>query len=294
VRFQSQELGGFPMHRILIASIAAAGLNIGFGPTASAADIAPSTTLVPTYNWTGFYFGGNAGWAAEHASGTSNFIDTNFAPGTVGYSNIQSNSLTNSEFTGGVQFGYNWQVARNWVLGAEGDWQWVGTKYDICRQTDTFSTACFDNVFGFESISSQMDWLATARARAGVTLDRFMFYGTGGAAFGSIETTVSLNCSSGCGFSGVPISSSSTFTDTKVGWVAGLGVEGMLTSNWSIKAEWLHTDLGKVTDTLTTVGDTFGFPPATTQSAVFSRDERFDVFRIGVNYRFSGPVIVRD
>jgi outer membrane immunogenic protein len=63
----------------------------------------------------------------------------------------------------------------------------------------------------------------------------------------------------------------------------------MLDAHWSVKAEWLHVDLGNLSETLTTgVGGGAGF-----QSVVWSRDERFDIFRAGVNYRFGGPVVAK-
>jgi outer membrane immunogenic protein len=283
------------MHRFVVislASFAAAGLNVS---AASAADMrAPAPIynkapiLAPAYNWNGFYFGGNAGAAREHATGTSDFVDTFFAPGNSEFSNPQSNGPSNTSFIGGVQAGYNWQVSPHVVLGAEGDWDWLNTKYSFCRQTDVQSTACSDvlpNIFGSESIASETKWLATARARAGVTWDRFMFYGTGGAAWGRLDTTESLSCLvDGCGgTSTLKLAASSTLSQTKAGWVAGLGVEGMLSPNWSVKAEWLHVDLGNLSQTFTTVGNVPG-----SQSVVWSRDERFDMVRVGVNYHLHG------
>jgi outer membrane immunogenic protein len=276
------------MRRTIVASLTAAGLCVGFSAAASAADLgspapAPVYTkapiVEPAYNWTGLYLGGNAGRARESASGISDFIDTGVPPSV----NPQSNSFSSVGFVGGGQIGYNWQVAPNWVLGAEGDWDWLRTNYKLCRQTD--DEVCFDAGRGFESISSQTKWLATARARAGVTVDKFMFYGTGGAAWGSIQSTESLNCLvGGCGTSSGKLASSSSITQTKAGWAAGLGVEGMLARNWSIKAEWLHVDLGHLSNTLTTVGNA----NSGTQSAVWSRDERFDMLRVGVNYHLGG------
>jgi outer membrane immunogenic protein len=287
----SSSRSGCRLRRLIVASLTAAGLNFGFGAAAPAADLprpAPApiylkAPVAPTYNWTGFYIGGNAGWVREVASGTSDFVDTGVLIGASEV-NPQSNSPSNSGFIGGGQLGYNWQVARQFVLGAEGDWDWLNTRYSFCRQTNVVSIACVDkpgNPFGFESIGSQTNWLATARARAGVTWDRYMAYGTGGAAWGSFKTTESLSClNAGCGSSSIQLAASSSITQTQTGWVAGLGVEGMLSPNWTVKAEWLHYDFGNLSDTFTTVG-TRG-----TQSVVWSRDERFDAFRVGVNYLF--------
>jgi outer membrane immunogenic protein len=285
------------MHISKMIGAAGVATILGIG-AASAADLpmkAPPPVVAPVWNWTGFYIGGNAGWAGEKASGTSDFIDTVFAPGNTEFSNPQSNSPSGSSFTGGVQAGYNWQVAPRFVLGVEGDWDWLNTKYNFCRQADRLSTACLDappNIFGFETIASQTNWLATARARAGVTWDRFMFYGTGGVAFGSIRTTESLSClTDGCGgASTLKLALSSSTTQTRTGWVAGLGVEGMLNSQWSIKGEWLHYDLGSLSNTFTTVGNV----GVGTQSVVWSRNERYDTVRVGLNYRFvSGPVVAK-
>jgi opacity protein-like surface antigen len=72
-------------------------------------------------------------------------------------------------------------------------------------------------------------WLATARSRAGYAFDRFLVYGTGGAAFGNIQANFSLD----------PVSSA-----TEAGWTAGAGVEVAVAPHWSAKAEYLFVDLG--------------------------------------------------
>src|SRR5271156_1011715 len=60
----------------------------------------------PTNNWTGFFFGGNAGLATGSTTGTSDFIDTSVIPPLA--SNPQAGGPSNSGFIGGAQFGYNW------------------------------------------------------------------------------------------------------------------------------------------------------------------------------------------
>jgi len=287
----------------------AAGLSLGLSTAAFATDLpapAPIYSKAPVYtkapppaeiwNWSGFYLGGNVGGATENTSGTSNFVDTG-ATNPLRVNTPQSNPFSSPGFIGGVQAGYNWQVSPHFVLGAEGDWDWLHTRYGFCRPTSDLTLPCIDggsggdgtfaNNVGIENIAGQANWLATARARAGVTWDRFMFYGTGGAAWGSIETTESLSClADGCGSSTLKLAASSSTTQLKTGWVAGLGVEGMLTSHWSLKAEWLHYDLGSLNNTLATTGTTVVTP--STQSAVWLHTERFEVIRVGVNYHFGG------
>jgi outer membrane immunogenic protein len=275
------------------AALAFATLASG---AAFAADMplkAPAAPMAaPAFNWNGIYIGGNGGWANQRTSGTSDFTDTLFAPASTSASNPQQNSSTTAGAIGGGQIGVNWQVAPTWVLGAEGDFDWLNTGHTFCRQTDIFSaTNCTDNAFGVETVSSQAKWLATARGRVGVIVDGFLFYATGGAAWGSIQSTESLSCLvDGCGGSAVRLAASSTSTQTKSGWVAGVGSEAQLVGNWTVKVEYLHVDLGTVNSALTTIGS-----GGSLQSAVWSHAERFDMLRFGLNYHFNwgGPVVAK-
>jgi outer membrane immunogenic protein len=140
-----------------------------------------------------------------------------------------------------------------------------------------------DNGRGFLTISSQTNWLATARARAGVTVDRFMLYGTAGAAFASVDTNFTASCAvAGCGNSAAANTSTASFTNTKGGWAAGLGVEGVIMPSWTLRAEWLHVDLGTLSNTFTA--------PAAIGSFGISNSRRLqdDIFRVGLNYKVGG------
>src|SRR5712691_10578113 len=76
---------------------------------AFAADIgrqAPPPMLMPLYNWTGFYVGGNLGGAWASGTLTDSFSGASFTG-------------NHSGFIGGGQIGYNWQVAPQFVVGVE-------------------------------------------------------------------------------------------------------------------------------------------------------------------------------
>jgi outer membrane immunogenic protein len=281
------------LRRLILASLTLAGLSNGLSETTLAADLgtrapAPIYTKAPAappFSWTGFYLGGNVGAATAHASGTSDFVDTLVA-GSPFASNPQTNSLSSTNALAGGQIGFNWQLDPRWVVGIEGDWDWTRARYSVCRQNDINSTACVDTGNGFETFSARTDWLATARARLGFTVANVLLYGTGGAAWGRVETELMQSClHKGCGIaSQTQLSAASTADHTKAGWVAGLGAEAAIDSHWSVRAEWQHIDLGTITDSLSTttaVGVTTG-----TQTTVWSRSERFDEFRVGANYRF--------
>ncbi len=265
------------MKRLSISAIVLVALAV----PALAADLpvkAPAPPP-PAYSWTGFYIGGNVGAVAGVPRGTSDFRDSADVPPFN--TNPEHFSSANWSVLGGFQAGYNWQVDPLWVVGVEADWDWARPRYSFCRQTDITSAACIDSGDGFESIASRTDWIGTARVRAGVTLDGILLYGTGGAAWGRVVTTLSQTCPGGCGAnSTLAVAASSTSTTDKVGWVAGAGVEYALNANWSAKAEWLYVDLGTINSSLATAGS------VGVQTTTWSRSERYDELRLGLNYKF--------
>lgn len=260
--------------------------------SAFAADIpvrpyAKSPIAAPVYGWSGFYIGGNVGGVSQDASGSSNFFQQG-----ANANNIQGRSLSQSSVIGGFHGGYNWQFAPSFVLGIEADAQWMNTNSGFCRQTDVLSLACADNGRGFMTITNDTNWLSTVRGRLGWTFDRLMIYGTGGVAFGEVETSISLNCSvNGCGNQPGPFATSGAFSSVNTGWVAGGGIEWMFASNWSLRAEYLHVDLG-------TVAATLNLPAANCSAGgpcggTFARAMLYDIGRVGLSYKFGGPVVAR-
>lgn len=94
------------------------------------------------------------------------------------------------------------------------------------------------------------DYLGTVRARIGYAFGPVLPYATGGYAY--------RNISLGNGFD-----------RSQHGWVVGGGLEYALTTDVSVKAEYLYADFGRT-------------------PLVFGKkdDGRVDVVRLGVNYRF--------
>src|SRR5262249_47860964 len=143
-------------------------------------------------------------------------------------------------FLGGLQWGYNWQVG-GLLIGLEGDWNWSRGKdtvtYISPQQLATLSPQA--NVgFGFvggQSWTSEekIDWVTTGRARLGWARDCYLWYITGGVAWGKIENNYVLAANPGfsapgltSGVIGIPGGgAAASFSRTKAGWVAGGGVE---------------------------------------------------------------------
>ena len=93
--------------------------------------------------------------------------------------------------------------------------------------------------WGQPAAERDIRWLATLRGRLGYAADRWLFYVTGGGAWGETDYTAGPN------FGGLwaPIS----FSHTSSGWTLGGGVEYGFTNNWTGRIEYLYYDLGGVT-----------------------------------------------
>ncbi len=278
------------MKKIILATVLA-----GIGSTAAlAADLGARTyTKAPAvvdqvYNWTGFYVGGDIGAASQAHNFTSNFSQSDSDPASA--NNVQNNSFSGTSLIGGIHAGYNWQFAPHWVVGLEGDWQWVRSNHSFCRPTDIESIACLDGGArgrGFGAVSGELSSIATARARLGWTVDRVMFYGTGGAAFAKLKSSLALSClDAGCGNDGNELAASVSSSSHATGWVAGAGIEWMVGQDWILRAEYQHIDLGNVSAAPLS-------PACGGCTLSSSQNLRLDIVRTGLSYKFGGPVLAK-
>jgi outer membrane immunogenic protein len=229
-----------------------AAVLVAFAGQAMAADIpartyskAPAYTApAVVYNWTGFYIGGHVGGA--------------FA----GDNSLQS---SDARFLGGVQAGFDYQFAPNWVLGAEAQYSWLnnGTNNGVTFPAGTVVTGNVANQIG------------SVTGRLGYTWGPGLLYAKGGYAWrdgNNIGVTVG----------GAP--AAFTATNSKDGYTVGAGLEYMFAPNWSAKAEYQYYNFGNTTITA---------GPAPVVGARF-RDDEHSV-KVGVNYRFGwgGPAASR-
>jgi len=310
-----------------------AALLLAAPATAMAADLpvkAPMIVPVAVYNWTGFYAGGNGGYSWGRASTTQTDSSTSTSvtecfrdsttgaltgtlsaivcgggvggtqfPVTTGPTTATSGTSSRANvngFVGGLQGGYNYQFARQWVLGFEADIQYSGERGS---QSDCSVAGCpAGSALGASSTS--LKWFGTARGRLGwLPMDRIMLYATGGLVYGRLQTDYIS------GINGTTLLGTSTST-WRAGWTAGGGIEGAISDRWTLKVEYLYADYGSYganlgTGAAVTVVGPFvtGTAPAgtrtTTTTAVSSSvNTRFtdNIFRVGLNYRFAPDVVV--
>jgi len=225
---------------------------IAFAAPAFAADI-PARTYTKAapvytapqvvYNWTGFYIGGHLGGA---------FAGNNSLEGSGG------------RFLGGVQGGFDYQFAGNWVVGAEAQYSWLANNN---------SGVLFP---GNTLVTSNNNQLGSVTGRVGYTWGPALLYGKGGFAWRD-------NNNFGVSVAGVP-AAFTTNCSQKDGYTVGAGLEYMFAPNWSAKAEYQYYNFGTTT---------FTAGPAPIVGARFRDDEH--TVKVGVNYRFGwgGPVAAR-
>ena len=201
--------------------------------------VAPAPVPECDFTWTGFYLGANFGYGWGDA-------DTDFEPlpdaATFVFLNPTTLHPDPDGWIGGGQIGFNWQWGKWLVLGAEADFQ--GSDIEGSDREETFDgfSAVPTNPNRFLEAHERMQWFGTARGRLGIApWCRMLIYGTGGFAFGNIDYSAQTNFGNTF-FHGAayPVD----FTETQTGWCAGGGIEYAISRHWTVRAEYLHYDLG--------------------------------------------------
>ncbi|HEX9471885.1 MAG TPA: outer membrane protein [Bradyrhizobium sp.] len=291
------------MRRIFAGSAAVVSM---LATSAFAADLAPKmyakAPVVPAviYDWTGFYIGGNVGysWGRERTdgdlTGTSSVSVFRTAGPTLlaGFpvvTTLPTLPLTGranvNGVIGGGQAGYNWQRG-TWLFGLEADFQ----GSDEHRSADVCTIAGCPLGSAVFTANYKLDWFGTARGRVGfLPTERVLLYATGGLAYGHFAANAPL----------IPLS----WGSTRAGWTVGAGVEAAIDPNWSVKLEYLYMDLGNIgssgasatatTNLLNTPSIGFNTVTTTTLTSAFNTHFTDNIVRVGVNYRFSGPVVAK-
>lgn len=163
-------------------------------------------------NWQGFYAGLTAGLGSSKLT----FDDDGWWD-----DGIQSDR--DSGFLFGAYAGYNVLLTANWLAGVEVDWTHLSGKRSIAYS--------LDDTYASGDAGSKV----SLRGRLGYVVDRALFYGTAGIAFGNPEAHWSST--DGIGYSAKE-------TKWKTGFIGGAGVEYGLTSNVLVRLEGLYTQYG--------------------------------------------------
>jgi outer membrane receptor protein involved in Fe transport len=198
------------------------------------------------YHWAGAYAGANFGGA--------------FSAGEHVLTPIGWGATNPSGALGGLQFGYNYLVTPNWLVGAEAELGWTSAQ-GKANFVDPAGTASL-------SITSDHNWYDTLTGRVGYVTGPLMLYAKGGAAWMNADYRLDVNSG---------LDGSTQVSTTRPGWIVGGGFEYMLGSHWSAKLEYDHLDFGSKTLSLVSP---FG-NSVTVDTAV-------NQVKAGVNYHLEG------
>jgi outer membrane immunogenic protein len=187
---------------------------IACSSTALAADLTPvpgaaTSFVAPAYSWSGFYLGGQVGYARDT---TKSQLQTPAGNVLAVWSDAASGVI------GGVYSGYNWQLGRL-VLGLESDFEGSSLNKISGPSIGLYS-------------GSKLAWQASLRTRIGFAADRTLFYVTGGLADAGLEHTL------------FDAGHSVSINTNRLGFTAGGGVEHAVTDNLVGRIDYRYTDFG--------------------------------------------------
>ncbi len=184
---------------------------------------------IPVFTWTGFYIGGNAGYAFD---ANNSFATARRATSTF----VTSKS---NGFTGGGQIGYNYQIGNTPIFGAIPVFGGNGGGLVVGVEADAAYTDLNSN-FGVGGLAyhDRTAFVGTVRGRVGIAFGDLLAYGTGGFAYGGVHANVGT----------------ASLDKIATGYAYGGGLEYAIpTTSFvnvfhagavTLKAEYLHYDLG--------------------------------------------------
>jgi outer membrane immunogenic protein len=207
-----------------LAAVLAVSTVLAFGTTAKAADLVEAPAV---YDWTGFYVGGNIGYAFE-GQGDRVGVGSN-----KGLPKTHFGDLDITGITGGAQIGGDWQAGAA-VFGIVADVQAADINDDFTRRLTLKNGTHLTT-----DAESQVDWWGTVRGRLGWAFNNVLIYGTGGLAWGSINYDVFTKNTD----NGVNAHMSDDYTEW--GWTAGGGIDWGITENWTVGGQVLYVNLGE-------------------------------------------------
>jgi outer membrane immunogenic protein len=220
-----------------------------------------------------------------------------FSEGNIGASGGSDSHNLNGTI-GGLQAGYNWQMA-NYLAGLEADIQ-ISDQKGSSSSTDLFPTTV-PPVDGIAAIThtERLLWFGTVRGRVGAIFDRWLVYGTGGLAYGALKTdgTAIATGSPGCSpVVGCPFQPLANWTNTSInlGWTIGAGIEGAVNNYWTLKVEYLYVDLGNLDTNFATTSGLFGnfntgnggLIRVVAGNGTIHSNVTDNIVRVGLNYQF--------
>jgi len=207
------------MKKLLVAGAALATI---IGTPAFAADLALKAPppAAPVFSWTGCHVGVDVGVAWVRDKDSETVTATGAASPFTPY---PTNTANPDGAKVGGYLGCDYQFASPVVVGLEGDAEWAGIRGGTANFINTGVPADF--------YETRINSEASIRGRLGYSVNRALFYVTGGAAWARVtEHDV--------------IGATGAFQDTsssRGGWTAGLGTDFAFTDHLIGRVEYRYT-----------------------------------------------------
>jgi outer membrane immunogenic protein len=205
----------------------------------------------PVYHWTGFYVGANVGygWGNSTVNYSPNDPSSACLFGANGCTGAPppATPFNTSGVLGGVQFGYTWQLNRNWLAGIETDFDWSGINGSGSSVSSPFGLSATTTA------NERINFFGTVRGRLGILpMESLFTYVTGGFAYGQVAHTASYINTSGVTYGangapfgvdcidGAPTYMTGSSTGMATGWTVGAGSEFAISNLVKSKVEYLY------------------------------------------------------
>ena len=297
-------------------------ITVGCAALILAGPLTNNTALAGDSNWTGFYAGGQVGYGFGLPS--AKLLDIEGEPGTEiekiyditpnrgpnGTADCNVGSTTactyarDGEFSGnihsdptgiagGLHVGYNFQPS-NIVFGIEGDYSWSGMDGSgnglISPKDGTLRPGqSLDESPQNLRLSSSIDFLASLRGRLGYATGPVLVYGTGGVAWAGYSASATSPEGEADPRDGDPANESGTYrwSDDRIGWVIGGGVEMQVSENVTVRFEALHYDFGTVKFGHDDDLESFGEEAGNIEAIFGEQNVTVNQIRVGASYRLN-------
>jgi outer membrane immunogenic protein len=270
--------------------LASASFIVLSSVTAFAADLpmsykSPAPAIVPLYTWTGCYLGVHGGGGAMNDANSNNFEGS--AGNTTNNNAAGNNALHGTGGLAGGQVGCNYQMT-NVVFGVEGEGYWSGMRGVFDQSFNNFNGSNVLTRTDDVHNETQNKYDFTIAGRMGIAFDRTLVYGKAGWAWGKFDA---FDTQSTTFFpSGSTNLSTQSFGGMLNGPLFGLGIEYLVTNNWTVKLEYNYIIYGTRSFATTACGSSGSGPTTCTAggqsvgNTPLGADKQ--LFKFGVNYKF--------
>lgn len=209
--------------KYLLSAASASALMAG---TAFAGNIEPTpvepvivAAPMPVYqspSWTGFYVGGEMGYADLGVSGNGVYYqnDSDF---------FNNNNSVGDGFIGGLTIGYDYDLG-TWVIGAAADYDWTDIDVDSNR-------VYLEGPLGDQNFNTKLESIWRLKARGGYKIGNGLLYATAGYAQADTKDFGSAD-----------------------GWFIGAGYDYLITEQISLGGELLYHEFDNFSSGLNDAG----------------------------------------